>query len=70
MFTHDNYLRYDGVEAAFTGVEACLFCLGVSSTQVSEEAEYRKITHDFAMAAAHVLKAQSANAAFHFIIYM
>lgn len=66
-FIHNNYLRYDGVEAAFTGVEACLFCLGVSSTQVSEEAEYRKITHDFALAAAHALKAQSPKAAFHFI---
>lgn len=66
-FIHDNYLRYAGVEAAFTGVEACLFCLGVSSTQVSAEAEYRKITHDFAVAAAQVLKAQSPNAAFHFI---
>lgn len=67
VFIHDNYLRYDGVEAAFSSVEACLFCLGVSSTQVSEESEYRKITHDFALAAAHALKAQSPNAAFHFI---
>jgi uncharacterized protein YbjT (DUF2867 family) len=67
VFTHDNYLRYDGVEAAFTGVEACLFCLGISSTQVSEETAYRKITHDFALAAAHTLQAQSPQAAFHFI---
>jgi uncharacterized protein YbjT (DUF2867 family) len=67
VFIHDNFLRYDEVEAAFAGVEACLFCLGVSSTQVSYEAEYRKITHDFALAAAHTLKAQSPNAAFHFI---
>ena len=67
VFIHGNYLRYNGVESAFTGVEACLFCLGVSSTQVSEEAEYRQITHDFAVAAAQVLKAQSPNAVFHFI---
>jgi uncharacterized protein YbjT (DUF2867 family) len=67
VFIHSDYLRYDGVEAAFAGVDACLFCLGVSSTQVSEEAEYRKITHDFALAAAHVLQAQSPKAAFHFI---
>jgi uncharacterized protein YbjT (DUF2867 family) len=67
VFIHDNYLRYDGVEAAFAAVDACLFCLGVSSTQVSEEAEYRKITHDFALAAARVLQAQSPKAAFHFI---
>jgi uncharacterized protein YbjT (DUF2867 family) len=67
VFIHDNYLRYDGVEAAFAGVEACLFCLGISSTQVSGEAEYRKITHDFALAAAQVLRTQSPKAAFHFI---
>jgi uncharacterized protein YbjT (DUF2867 family) len=67
VFIHDNYLRYDGVEAAFAGIDGCLFCLGVSSTQVSEEAEYRRITHDFALAAAHVLRAQSPKAAFHFI---
>jgi uncharacterized protein YbjT (DUF2867 family) len=67
VFIHDDYLRYDGVEAAFAGVDACLFCLGVSSMQVSEEKEYRKITHDFALAAAHALRAQSPQAAFHFI---
>lgn len=67
VFIHDNYLRYDGVEAAFVGVDACLFCLGISSTQVSEEAEYSKITYDFTMAAAHALQAQSPKAAFHFI---
>jgi nucleoside-diphosphate-sugar epimerase len=67
VFIHDEYLRYDGIEAAFAGLDACLFCLGVSSTQVSEEAEYRKITHDFALAAAHVLRAQSPKAAFQFI---
>jgi uncharacterized protein YbjT (DUF2867 family) len=67
VFIHDNYLRYDAVEGAFAGVDACLFCLGISSTQVSEEAAYRKITHDFALAAAHTLKAKNPNAAFHFI---
>lgn len=67
VFIHDNYLRYDGIEAAFAGVDACLFCLGVSSTQVSGEAEYRQITHDFTLAAAHALKAQSPQAAFHYI---
>jgi len=41
--------------------------LGVSSTQVSDEAEYRKITHDFALAAAHMLRAHSPNAVFNFI---
>ncbi|HET7055891.1 MAG TPA: NAD(P)H-binding protein, partial [Thermomicrobiales bacterium] len=49
---HDDYLDYSRVESAFAGVDACLFCLGISITQVSGEAEYRRITHDFALAAA------------------
>jgi hypothetical protein len=48
-------------------VDACLFCLGISITQVSGEAEYRRITHDFALAAAGALRAHSPSAAFHFI---
>lgn len=67
VFLHDNYLDFTKVEEAFAGIDACLFCLGISATQVSGEEEYRKITHDFALAAARTLKAQSPNAAFHFI---
>jgi len=33
----------------------------------SGEAEYRRITHDFALAAARALKARSPAAAFHFV---
>jgi uncharacterized protein YbjT (DUF2867 family) len=64
---HDDYLDYSRVESAFAGVDACLFCLGISISQVSGEAEYRRITHDFALAAARTLRAQSPAAAFHFI---
>jgi uncharacterized protein YbjT (DUF2867 family) len=64
---HGEYLDYSKIADAFAGVDACLFCLGISATQVSGEAEYRKITHDFALAAARALRAQSPGAAFHFI---
>ena len=67
VFLHHDYLNYAGAEQAFTGISACLFCLGISATQVSGEAEYRRITRDFAMAAARTLRAQSPAAAFHFI---
>lgn len=67
VLVHGDYLGYAAVQEAFAGVDACLFCLGISITQVSGESEYRKITHDFALAAAHALKAQSPAAAFHFI---
>jgi hypothetical protein len=64
---HDDYLDYTAVERAFTGIDACFFCLGVSVTQTSGEAEYRKITRDFAVAAARTMRRQSPGAAFQYI---
>lgn len=66
-FLHKDFCDYSGAAAAFSGVDACFFCLGISVTQVSGEAEYRKITHDFAIAAARTLREQSPSAVFHFI---
>ena len=66
VFVHNDYLDYAPVEEAFMDVDACLFCLGISATQVSE-GEYRRITHDFALAAARTLRVHSSTAAFHFI---
>lgn len=67
VFNHDDFLNYSGVSAAFTGIDACLFCLGVSVMQVSGEGEYRRITHDFTLAAAQELKKNSPRAVFHYI---
>lgn len=64
---HADYVDYTAVCEAFAGVDACLFCLGISVTQVSGESEYRRITHDFALAAAERLRIESPAAAFHFI---
>jgi uncharacterized protein YbjT (DUF2867 family) len=67
VFVHRDFLDYAEVEEAFTGIDACLWCLGISVRQVSGEAEYRTITHDFAMAAARMLRRHSPEAVFHFI---
>ncbi|HST22289.1 MAG TPA: NmrA family NAD(P)-binding protein [Blastocatellia bacterium] len=66
-FLHKDYLDYSSISEAFADVDACFYCLGVSATQVSGEQEYRKITYDFALAAARMLKLQSPDAVFHFI---
>jgi uncharacterized protein YbjT (DUF2867 family) len=63
---HVNYLDYAAVAEAFRAVDACLFCLGTSVTQVSKE-EFVKISHDYPIAAAEMLKTQSPGAAFHYI---
>ena len=65
-FVHRDFVNYATVEDAYRGVDACLFCLGVSATQVSRE-EYSKITYTYTLAAAKMLKAKSPGAAFHYI---
>jgi uncharacterized protein YbjT (DUF2867 family) len=65
-YVHKDFLDYSTLEEAFRGVDACLFCLGVSVTQVSK-AEYRTITYSYTMAAAHMVKRYSTEAAFHYI---
>jgi uncharacterized protein YbjT (DUF2867 family) len=67
VFVHGDYLEYGAVAEAFSGVDACFFCLGISASQVSGEPEYRKITYDFALAAAKALARHSPAAVFHFV---
>jgi uncharacterized protein YbjT (DUF2867 family) len=65
-FVHKDFLDYSTVEEAFRNIDACLFCLGVSVTQVSKE-EYRTITYSYTLAAANMIKRHSPNAVFHYI---
>ena len=64
---HDDYADYASVHPAFANVDACFYCLGKSVRQVSGEQEYRRLTHDFAIAAAEALRVGSPAASFHFI---
>jgi uncharacterized protein YbjT (DUF2867 family) len=65
-FVHKDFLDYATVEEAFHKIDACLFCLGVSITQVSK-ADYRTITYSYTLAAANMLKRYSPSAFFHYI---
>jgi uncharacterized protein YbjT (DUF2867 family) len=64
VIVHHNFLDYYSLEPAFTGVDACFFCLGKSSTQVATEQEYRTITIEYAMQAARMLQRCSPDAGF------
>jgi uncharacterized protein YbjT (DUF2867 family) len=64
---HSDYLDYSKVRGAFAGLDACLYALGISVGQAADEAEYRCITHDFAMAAARQLRESSPDAVLHFV---
>lgn len=52
--------------AELSGVDACFFCLGVSSTGMKEDA-YREITYDLTMAAASAVAAQNPKAVFVYV---
>ena len=64
---HRDFTDYAGREGLFSELDACLFCLGKSVTQVSGEDEYRRITRDFAIAAAAMLQQHSPGAIFHYV---
>lgn len=51
---HADFTDFTQISAALAGYHACLFCLGVSSAGMTE-AQYRAITYDVTLAAAHVL---------------
>ena len=48
---HGDFTSFASMEPQLLGFDACFFCLGVSAAGMSE-AEYRRVTYDFAMAAA------------------
>ncbi|MGW1888191.1 NAD(P)H-binding protein [Streptomyces sp. NPDC001970] len=53
---HQDFTDFSPLAGQFESVDACFFCLGVSSAGKSEE-EYRRITYDHTLAAARALPA-------------
>lgn len=51
---HRDFTDFSAVRAELGGFDACLYCLGVSAAGMSE-ADYRRVTYDFALAAAETL---------------
>ncbi|WP_213993415.1 NAD(P)H-binding protein [Sodalis sp. dw_96] len=51
---HEDLLHYDALAPRLSGLDACFFCLGVSSMGMSEQ-EYTRITHEMTLAAATAL---------------
>ena len=51
---HADFLDYTAIEPSLRDIDACFFCLGVSSIGMKED-DYRHITYDFTMAAARTL---------------
>jgi uncharacterized protein YbjT (DUF2867 family) len=51
---HNNMTDYAGIEPQLAGFDACFFCLGISSSGMSE-ADYARVTFDITLAAAEAL---------------
>ena len=51
---HKNFFDFSSIESKLSGLDACFFCLGVSSAGMSEE-NYRRITYDITLTAAETL---------------
>jgi len=56
----------DAYEPVFDGIDACYFCVGVSSAGKSE-AEYTRITYDLTLAIAQAVAARSPGATFVYV---
>jgi uncharacterized protein YbjT (DUF2867 family) len=50
----DSFLDFSAVAAELAGYDACFYCLGVSAVGL-DEAAYRRVTYDFALAAGATL---------------
>lgn len=66
QIVHENFEDFEALTDEFKGLDACFWCLGVSSAGL-DEAAYTRITYDFTMAAAKVLHEQRPNMRFCFV---
>src|SRR5262249_30200789 len=57
---------YAGTEGELTGWDACFFCLGISSTGMTE-ADYRRVTLDYTVAAGRALSSRNPGMTFVFV---
>ncbi|PWR05232.1 epimerase [Micromonospora acroterricola] len=64
--TVDDVGELDAVRADLTGVDACFYCLGVSSLGL-DEAAYTRISYDYPLAAARLLAEVSPSVTFVYV---
>ena len=63
---HAELLDLSPIESKLTGLDACFFCLGITSSGMTEEA-YTRVTYDITMAAATPLARLNPNMTFIFV---
>jgi uncharacterized protein YbjT (DUF2867 family) len=63
---HKDFTDFSAVEKELSGYDACFFCLGVSSAGM-KEADYHRVTYDYALAAARTLAKASPGMTFIYV---
>jgi uncharacterized protein YbjT (DUF2867 family) len=63
---HKDFISYKGLEDVLAKQDACLWCLGISQSQVSAR-EYEVITYDYAIAAAKAMNQANPSMTFLFV---
>ncbi len=63
---HSNFQDFSALQTQLGEIDACLFCLGVASAGMTEEA-YRLVTHDYTIAAARACLEANPAIAFLYI---
>ncbi len=66
QIVHPDFTDFSPLAAQLGGIDACFFCLGVSSAGMSE-ADYRHVTFDFTLAAARTLAKVSPDLTFIYV---
>ncbi len=63
---HGDFTDFGAVSDSMGHLDACFFCLGVSSAGMKEDA-YRRVTYDITLAAARTLKASNPDIMFCYV---
>lgn len=63
---HEDFLEFSPIAAAFRGLDGCFWAIGSPSSGKAAR-DYERITHDFVVAAARAIHAQSPQCRFVFV---
>jgi uncharacterized protein YbjT (DUF2867 family) len=63
---HNDLSHYAAIEPSLSGFDACFFCLGVTSSGMTEE-DYERLTYGITMAAAEILSRLNPNMTFIYV---
>jgi uncharacterized protein YbjT (DUF2867 family) len=63
---HQDFFDFSAIEGELSGLDACFFCLGVTSAGLTEEV-YHRLTHDLTLAAARTLSGLNPGMTFIYV---